>query len=990
MKLQFDPNQQFQLDAVSAITELFDGQPQGAPEYSIINVGDFGDLFSGQARTELGIGNHLLLAEEKLRTNTRRIQAENDIEVEDENAPLEIWDLFDAPANIARRCLHFSVEMETGTGKTYVYLRTIFELSQRYGFQKFIIVVPSVAIREGVLKNIEITTEHFRALYNNLPFEHFVYDAKKVNRLRQFAVSNTLQILIINIDAFRKNFSGTEDEQKSNVIYKESDKLSGRQPIEFVQAARPIVIIDEPQSVDNTGKAQEAIKALNPLCTLRYSATHRNPYNLVYRLDPVRAFELRLVKQIVVASASASGNANDAFVRVEQIEYRNGIKARLRIHVQTGDGPNEKIVTVKSGADLYALSNERAAYQDGFSIAEINAEPGNEFLRFNNGRMLRLGEEIGGRREDIWRIQIKHTLKRHLEKELQLQERGIKVLSLFFVDRVANYRDYDSSGQPVKGKFALAFEATLAELAKEPRYQALEWLKQPLEKLHNGYFAQDKKGVLKDTRGDTLADDEVYNLIMKEKETLLSIDEPLRFVFSHSALREGWDNPNVFQICTLNETRSAMKKRQEIGRGLRLPVDQNGFRVRDESVNKLYVMANESYEDFARALQTEYEEDCGVTFGKVPLTALAKITRVIDGEETSVGRGAAEEIRAALVAQNILDKDGRIQPAFDPRRTDFKLNLPETHRDLAPAVIDLLSSYQIERHIRKEKDEGTNRLRKQVQLSPEFQALWECIKPKTTYRVEFKTDDLVGRAVEALKRMEKIDVPKINVVAGQVGVTKGGVTASAMSVAEEKLAFGNHPVPDVLAYLQNETELTRSTLVRILKESGRLGEFFRDPQRFMDAVARIIKYELHRLLVDGIKYEKVVGADAEWEMMLFKNEELINYLNALQVSKSIYEYVVYESDVEREFAKKLDQRADIKLFVKLPDWFRIDTPVGTYNPDWAIIKEDDKTLYLVRETKSTRNFLKLRTSEADKVRCGQKHFEALNVPFDVVVTAEDV
>ena len=990
MKLQFDPNQQFQLDAVSAITELFDGQPQGAPEYSIINVGDFGDLFSGQARTELGIGNHLLLAEEKLRTNTRRIQAENDIEVEDENAPLEIWDLFDAPANIARRCLHFSVEMETGTGKTYVYLRTIFELSQRYGFQKFIIVVPSVAIREGVLKNIEITTEHFRALYNNLPFEHFVYDAKKVNRLRQFAVSNTLQILIINIDAFRKNFSGTEDEQKSNVIYKESDKLSGRQPIEFVQAARPIVIIDEPQSVDNTGKAQEAIKALNPLCTLRYSATHRNPYNLVYRLDPVRAFELRLVKQIVVASASASGNANDAFVRVEQIEYRNGIKARLRIHVQTDDGPKEKTVMVKSGADLYALSNERAAYQDGFSIAEINAEPGNEFLRFNNGRILRLGEEIGGRREDIWRIQIKHTLKRHLEKELQLQERGIKVLSLFFVDRVANYRDYDSSGQPVKGKFALAFEATLAELAKEPRYQALEWLKQPLEKLHNGYFAQDKKGVLKDTRGDTLADDEVYNLIMKEKETLLSIDEPLRFVFSHSALREGWDNPNVFQICTLNETRSAMKKRQEIGRGLRLPVDQNGFRVRDESVNKLYVMANESYEDFARALQTEYEEDCGVTFGKVPLTAMGKITRVIDGEETPIGRGAAEEIRAALVAQNILDMDGRIQPAFDPRRTDFKLNLPEMHRDLAPAVIDLLSSYQIERHIRKEKDEGTNRLRKQVQLSPEFQALWECIKPKTTYRVEFKTDDLVERAVEALKRMEKIDVPKVNVVTGQVGVTKGGVTATAMSVAEEKLAFGNHPVPDVLAYLQNETELTRSTLVRILKESGRLSEFFRDPQRFMDAVARIIKYELHRLLVDGIKYEKVVGADAEWEMMLFKNEELINYLNALQVSKSIYEYVVYESDVEREFAKKLDQRADIKLFVKLPDWFRIDTPVGTYNPDWAIIKEDDKTLYLVRETKSTRNFLKLRTSEADKVRCGQKHFEALNVPFDVVVTAEDV
>ena len=318
-----------------------------------------GGLFAGQEQTELGVGNRLLLAEDSLLANTRTVQAHNEIEVAEPNGPLEGWELFDGPANVSRQCPHFSVEMETGTGKTYVYLRTIFELSLRYGFQKFIIVVPSVAIREGVLKNIEITAEHFRALYNNLPFEHFVYDAKKVNRLRQFATSNTLQILIINIDAFRKNFTGTEEQQKSNVIYKESDKLSGRQPIEFVQAARPIVIIDEPQSVDRTDKAQEAIKALNPLCTLRYSATHVNPYNLVYRLDPIRAFELKLVKQIVVGSAKAEGAANDAFVRVEKIDYKNGIKAKLRIHVQTPQGPKEKSITVKQGADL--LSCRRSA-----------------------------------------------------------------------------------------------------------------------------------------------------------------------------------------------------------------------------------------------------------------------------------------------------------------------------------------------------------------------------------------------------------------------------------------------------------------------------------------------------------------------------------------------------------------------------------------------------------------------------------------------------
>jgi type III restriction enzyme len=322
MKLQFDANQQYQLDAIAAVTDVFEGQPQGAPEYSIIQMGSLGGMFAGQEQTDLGIGNRILLSSDKLLANVRAAQSRNDIDISDPAMPLEAWELFDSAANAARTCPHFSIEMETGTGKTYVYLRTIFELSRRFGFQKFIIVVPSVAIREGVLKNIEITAEHFRALYNNLPFEHFVYDAKKVNRLRQFAVSNTLQILIINIDAFRKNFTGTEEEQKSNVIYKESDKLSGRQPIEFVQAARPVVIIDEPQSVDSTEKAQEAIRALNPLCTLRYSATHRNPYNLVYRLDPVRAFELRLVKQIVVANAAAEGGANDAFVRVEQIDYK--------------------------------------------------------------------------------------------------------------------------------------------------------------------------------------------------------------------------------------------------------------------------------------------------------------------------------------------------------------------------------------------------------------------------------------------------------------------------------------------------------------------------------------------------------------------------------------------------------------------------------------------------------------------------------------------
>jgi len=988
VKLQFDANQAFQLEAIAAVVDLFDGQPESAPTYSVIKTegGAIGALFAGQEQTELGVGNRLVVNPERLRVNTRGIQAKNEIELTDATAPLEAWEFFDAPANMARRCPHFSVEMETGTGKTYVYLRTIFELSRRYGFQKFVVVVPSVAIREGVLKNIEITRDHFRALYNNLPFEHFVYDAKSVSQLRQFALSTMLQILVINIDAFRKNFIGTDDERKSNVFYKPMDTLSGRAPMEYVQASRPIVIIDEPQSVDSTEKSQEAIKALNPLCTLRYSATHKNPYNLMYRLDPIRAFELRLVKQIVVGSATAKNGANEVFVRVENIDYKNGIKAKLKINVQDAKGPKQKSVPVKHGADLYALSNQRAEYQIGFEVAEINAEPEHEFIRFTNGRVLRLHEEMGAMRDDIWRAQIRKTVERHLEKEVELRGRGIKVLTLFFIDRVANYRD---DGKP--GPFAIAFEEALTSLAKEDRFKNLPSLTLSPDKLHDGYFAQDRKGGLKDTRGDTQADDEVYDLIMKNKERLLSLDEPLRFIFSHSALREGWDNPNVFQICNLRDMSTERERRQTLGRGLRLPVDQNGVRVVDDSVNRLYVMANETYEQFAKALQTEYEQDCGVTFGKVPITAFARLARVVDGQAVAVSPTEAAAIRDALVSQKMIDPEGRLLPTFNPRQPGFSLTLPKESEDIRASIVDLLSQYQMDRHIRRERDEGPSRLKKEVMLSPEFAALWERMKPRTTYRVEFETNRLVTRAADAVRSMPKVEAASILITSASVSVRNAGVKATANRVSEEKAVY-HGPLPDILAYLQNETELTRSTIVRVLKESGRLGEFLVNPQRFMDQVAAILKNELHRMLIDGIKYERITPGvhGADWEMQLFESEELVNYLTSLQVKKSVYDYIPYDSQVEREFAEKLDARDDIKLFVKLPSWFKIDTPVGTYNPDWAILKHDGKALYLARETKSTKDFMKLRNTESDKVRCGASHFEAIGVPFDVVVSADEV
>lgn len=977
MKLKFDPNQQFQLDAVSAVADLFDGQPRVESDYSV-TASRPSEILINPFDEVLGIGNNLQISFEKLKENLDKVQDRNDIE--SKAVELESWKHFDVIANAERQIPHFSVEMETGTGKTYVYLRTIFELSARYGFKKFIIVVPSVAIREGVLKNIEITTEHFKSLYNNILFEPFVYDGKKLNRLRQFATSNTLQIQIMNIAAFNKD---------SNII---NQNREGGKPISLIQTTRPIVIIDEPQSVDGTPLAQEAIKTLNPLLTLRYSATHKNPYNLVYQLDPVRAFELRLVKRIVVGDASGDTSANAPFIKVDGIDYKKPpIKAKLKIFVKQADGPKEKSVTVKNGDDLQHKSGDLELYR-GYQVSEINGQEGSEFIKFSNGTILNLGQEIGGIQDDIWKEQIKKTIEEHLKKEIQVQSRGIKVLSLFFIDKVANYRDYDANGKLVAGKFAIEFESALKELSKDNRFKEIPWLKESIEKLHNGYFSQDKKGTFKDTNGSTLADDDVYNLIMKDKERLLSIDEPLRFIFSHSALREGWDNPNVFQICTLNETKSAIKKRQEIGRGLRLPVYQSGERCFEESINKLFVMANENYNSFAKALQNEYEEDCGVTFGKVPLALLAKITTIVNGEEKPIGKDVAEQIKASLISQKLLDTDGRIQPEFNPSLPDFKLALPTGLEDLTSSVIDLLSSRKIENFVTKAKNQGENKLTKRLDLDPDFKLLWDKIKPRTTYRVEFDTNKLIDKASDEIKKMPKIKAPQINITVGELEVKQAGVATKMVSSSTAIPSKTVTAIPDILGYLQNETELTRSTLVTILKKSERLDEVFVNPQKFLDQVASIIKYVLHGLLIDGIKYEKLPAgeADSEWEMRLFKDKELIDYLNALQVKKSIYNYVVFDSEVEREFAKKLDEREDIKLFVKLPNWFKVETPIGSYNPDWAIIKDNGQAFYLVRETKGTKDFLKLRTSEADKIRCGVQHFKELGVDFDVVVTASEV
>ncbi|CAN5273475.1 hypothetical protein BH23BAC1_BH23BAC1_49280 [soil metagenome] len=579
MKLHFDPNQSYQLEAIKSITDIFEGQPLSSGDFEFFHTAA-GSLF-----TENGFGNKLTITEEQIRENIRAVQQRN--EIKNINSEFQGMD--------------FSVEMETGTGKTYVYLRAVYELQKLYGFKKFMIVVPSVAIREGVLKNLQITHEHFQSLFDKVPINFDVYDSKKVSHLRGFASGNALQVLVINIDAFAKD---------ENIINKPNDKLTGKRPIEFIQSCQPIVIVDEPQNME-TAVRRKALQNLNPLCTLRYSATHTNLYNLMYSLNPVKAYDLGLVKQIEVDSVITENDFNAGFIQVDAITRTgNNIKAKIKIDINTPQGLQRKAVqATRNNLDLYLLSGKNPKYE-GLKVYEIDF--GNQQIELTNGIALSVGEFRGGMNDEVMKFMIRKTVEEHLKKEKANKNKGIKVLSLFFIDKVKNYRGYDTNGNSVKGKFAHWFEEIYLHEVSKPAFKDL--ITNKVEEVHNGYFSQDNKGRIKDTGGETQADDDTYKLIMQDKEKLLDLKTPLRFIFSHSALREGWDNPNVFQICTLNETKSEIKKRQEIGRGLRLSVNQSGQRIFDRNINKLTVVANERYEDFAKALQQEIEQDCGVDF----------------------------------------------------------------------------------------------------------------------------------------------------------------------------------------------------------------------------------------------------------------------------------------------------------------------------------------------------------------------------------------
>lgn len=827
-------------------------------------------------------------------------------------------------------------------------------------------------------------TEHFKGLYNNVIFKAYEYKSQRLDIIRDFATSDNIRIMVMTIQSFNKD---------SNVINIDNEKTNGVKPIEFIKETHPIVIIDEPQSSASTQKAMDAINSLNPLCTVGYSATHKHKHNLMFRLDAVDAYERQLVKQIEVASVISKDHNNAAYIKLISVNNKKSlIKAKLEIDIW-----DDKKGTIVRRAkeyevedDLYELSGRREVYK-GYQISEINTKEGDEYVSFIGHEPIRLGEVRGEIDDDIIkRTQIRKTIEEHLNKELRLKKEEIKVLSLFFIDKVANYRTIDKEGNPQKGKYALWFEEEYKKAIQNPKYKTLfndVDIETEAELVHNGYFAQDKKGRLKDTRGNTLADEDAYSLIMKDKEKLLSFDTKLKFIFSHSALKEGWDNPNVFQICTLNETKSELKKRQEIGRGLRLAVNQDGERVYGFGVNTLTIMANESYEDFARKLQKEYEEDEGIRFGIVEKHNFANIIVSKDGEITYLEQEASEKIFNHLKEMKYIDNKGKVTDKLKTALKEQKVNIPEEFKEVENQIITNLKRIAGNLNIKNAEDKKPVTLNKMRYLSPEFKELWDRIKYKTTYSVQFDSNDLINKCAEEMKKNLNVNKAKLVYSKAEVDITKAGTIAEENNRYSMDIDESNFVLPDIITFLQNQTNLTRRTLVEILKKSQRLDDFKNNPQKFMEEVAKVIKRKMRLMIVDGIKYEKI-GDDVYYAQELFEKKELSGYLskNMISSEKSVYDYIIYDSDVEAEFAKKFEKNESVKMYIKLPDWFKIETPLGTYNPDWAVLIEKDNTekLYFVVETKGSILSEDLREKEEKKIQCGEKHFAALgnNIIFE--------
>lgn len=1007
MRIQYK-HQKFQADAAKAVVDVFAGQPYLTPSYMMdrgtgtyqIGMNEEQD-FTGWSNQKIvpELSDHLILE------HIQKIQRANQI------APSSKLEGRSDGFNL-------TIEMETGVGKTYTYIKTMYELNRAYGWSKFIIVVPSIAIREGVYKSFQMTQEHFTEEYGK-KIRFFVYNSAQLTEIDRFASDSSISVMIINSQAF--NAKGKDARR----IYMKLDEFRSRRPIDIIAKTNPILIIDEPQSVEGK-QTKERLKEFQPLLTLRYSATHKSDsiYNMIYRLDAMEAYNKRLVKKIAVKGITETGSiATDSYLYLEGLNLSKGDPtATLQFEIKMASGTLKKRSRiVKIGDNLYDYSGGLEEYKNGFVVKQIDGR--DDSVEFLNGIKIYAGDVIGALDEDqLRRIQIRETILSHIQRERQLFYKGIKVLSLFFIDEVVNYREYDAAGQPVNGKYARIFEEEYEDIVgnhqlsigEDDYIKYLQSIK--ASKTHAGYFSVDGKGKMinsKVGRKETTSDDvSAYELIMKNKELLLERDpkkSPVRFIFSHSALREGWDNPNVFQICTLKQSSSDVRKRQEVGRGLRLCVNQDGERMDTNAlgndvhnVNILTVIASESYESFAKGLQTEMAD--AVADRPRAVTIDLFVGRVIKdekGNEQIIDQDTASAIHYDMIVNGYIDRKGVLTEKYYEDKANGEIKVAEEVADSAASVIEIVDSIYDARSMLPENARSNNvelQVDEDKLAMPEFKALWSKINAKSVYVVDFDTDELIKKSIASLD--SKLRVAKIyfRVETGAMDniKSKEDLAAGISFAKEESGSYGvtitaNTNVKyDLIGKLVDETGLTRKAVIAILQgiKPVVFKQFKDNPEEFIIKAAALINDEKATAIIEHITYDVF---DEHYGMEIFTDPTIKGKLgvNAMKANKHLYDHIVYDSSNERDFATDLDTNTDVAVYVKLPDGFYISTPVGHYNPDWAIAFYEGsvKHIYFVAETKGSMNSMQLRLIEESKIHCAREHFRAIsgdNVVYDVV------
>ncbi|WP_103575655.1 type III restriction-modification system endonuclease [Campylobacter concisus] len=1001
MKLQFK-HQKFQADAAKAVVGVFAGQPYLTPTY-MIDKGNYQqpllelEEFTGWSNQKIvpELNDKIILE------NIQKLQRDNQIK----------------PSTKLEGRYNLTIEMETGVGKTYTYIKTMFELNKHYGWSKFIIIVPSIAIREGVYKSFLMTQEHFVEEYGK-KVHFFIYNSAQLRQIGDFASDSSINVMIINSQAF--NAKGKDARR----IHMELDEFRSRRPIDIIAKTNPIVIIDEPQSVEGK-QTKENLKQFNPLMTLRYSATHKSDsiYNMIYRLDAMEAYNKRLVKKIAVKGITESGStATEGYVYLESINLsKSAPTATIQFDYKGASGIRKITKTVSEGYNLYDNSGQLEEYGQGFIISKIDGR--DDSVEFLNGIKIYAGDVIGKVSEDqLRRIQIRETIISHIQRERELFYKGIKVLSLFFIDEVAKYRQYGAAGEPTNGAYADMFEEEYEDIIKNLQLDTNEsdYLKYldliPAKSTHAGYFSIDKKGKMIDSKvsaKETTTDDiDAYDLIMKDKERLLDRDpnrSPVRFIFSHSALREGWDNPNVFQICTLKQSTSETRKRQEVGRGLRLCVNQNGERMDSNAlgsdvhnVNVLTVIASESYDSFAKGLQSELAEAVADRPRAItPELFINKAITDLNGNSDTITNDIAREIYVCLRTEGYIDKQGSLTDKYYEDKANANIKLADEVADFSQSVIAIIDSVYDSKAMMPEDARKNN-----VELSvdeeklamPEFKKLWNKINSKSVYVVDFDTDELVKKAIESLDKNLQVSKIYFRVETGAMEQirSKEELISGESFVKEEAqnynetIALNSSIKYDLIGKIVDETGLTRKAIIQILRgiKQTTFEQLKSNPEEFIIKVADLINDQKATAIIEHITYNAL---DEKYDTAVFTDPTIKGQLdkNAVKTKKHLYDHVVYDSANEKAFAMELDTSKDVAVYVKLPSGFYISTPVGKYNPDWAIAfyEGDIKHIYFVAETKGSMNSMQLRQVEESKIHCAKEHFRTISngsVVYDVV------